>query len=70
MTYVLTIVGVIITDGFHSDVLRSPAFHCIVGVFGGAFGYLAGLLIASVFLLSEKLTDAYRRRFPPKDEET
>ena len=69
MTYVLTIFGIIITDGFHSDVLLSPAFHCIVGAFGGAFGYLAGVLIAAVFLVSDKLTDAYRRRFPRKDEE-
>jgi hypothetical protein len=35
---------------------------------GPIFGYLAGLLIASVFLVCETLENAYRRRFPPKDE--
>jgi hypothetical protein len=33
------------------------------------FGYIAGLLIASVFLVRDMLADACRRRFPPKDEE-
>jgi hypothetical protein len=36
---------------------------------GAIFGYLAGLLIAGVFLVRDRLEDAYRRRFPPKDEE-
>jgi putative acetyltransferase len=40
------------------------------GVCGGGFyGYLAGLLIASVFLIRDLLANAYRRRFPPKDDE-
>jgi uncharacterized protein YhhL (DUF1145 family) len=36
---------------------------------GIMYGYLAGRLIAGVFLVRDKLTSAYRRRFPPKPEE-
>ena len=40
------------------------------GACGGAiYGYIAGVLIAGVFLTRDGLERVYRRRFPPKDEE-
>ena len=42
---------------------------CVSVGAGIIYGYVAGAMISSAFLVSDKLTDAYRCRFPPKDEE-
>jgi hypothetical protein len=68
MTYAFGIFVAMVIGGGPSEIL-SFSFTFFVCYWGAIFGCLAGLLIAGVLLVSDKLTDAYHRRFPRKDEE-
>jgi putative acetyltransferase len=70
MTFILSIFKAFFNGVPGPEILPSLALLFCAACFGGIiYGYVAGVLIGSVFLVSDKLRDAYRRRFPPKDEE-